>query len=165
MLTKFQIIIISIPFIAVLISSILFLFIQIFFSKKYLLNLLISFFLIFILIFVFVYKLNHNLNDRQIFYLFFAYLCNSFIFMNLIQVPISSIQLTILRLVYLNPGISKKKITKKYNANHIFEERLRRLESSNIIHKNKSLFFLKNKKILLMLNFFLILKKIFNIKN
>jgi hypothetical protein len=85
--------------------------------------------------------------------------------MNLIQVPISSIQLTILRLVYLNPGISKKKITKKYNANHIFEERLRRLESSNIIHKNKSLFFLKNKKILLMLNFFLILKKIFNIKN
>jgi hypothetical protein len=85
--------------------------------------------------------------------------------MNIVQVPISSIQLTILRIVYLNPKITKKQIIQKYNSNQIFEERLERLKASNIIYKNKSSFFLKNKKILLVLNFFLILKKIFNIKN
>jgi len=73
--------------------------------------------------------------------------------------------LTILRIVYLNPGISRKEIMKKYNSSHIFEERLKRLETGGIIYKKKSSFFLKNKKILLILNFFLILKKIFNIKN
>ena len=36
--------------------------------------------------------------------------------------------MTILRIIYLNPGISRKKIIKKYNSSHIFEERVRRLE-------------------------------------
>ena len=85
--------------------------------------------------------------------------------MCLIQTPISSLQLTILRIIYLNPGISRNEIKKKYNPKHIFKERIRRLVSSNIIYKNKSSFFLKSKKILLFLNFILILKKIFNIKN
>ena len=58
-----------------------------------------------------------------------------------------------------------KKIIKRYNSNHIFDERIKRLETTNIIHKNKSSLFLKNKKILWYLNFLLILKKIFNIKN
>jgi len=165
MLTKFQIYIIFLPFIAVFIKSVLFLFLQIFFHKKYLLNLIFSFFIIFLLVLFTVYKLASNLNDNQIFYLIFVYMCNSFIFMNLIQAPISSLQLTILRIVYLNPGISRKEIMKKYNSSHIFEERLKRLETGGIIYKKKSSFFLKNKKILLILNFFLILKKIFNIKN
>ena len=163
--TKLQIYIILLPFIAVLVSSILFLFFQFFSNKKYISNLLISFFLIFFLILISIYKLSPNLNDQQIFYLIFAYLCNSCIFMNLMQVPVSSLQLKVLRIIYLNPGISRKKIIKKYNSNHIFEERLRRLVSGDIIVKNKSSFFLKNKKILLILNFFLILKKLFNIKN
>jgi hypothetical protein len=85
--------------------------------------------------------------------------------MCLIQAPIRSLQLTILRIIYLNPGISRKEIIKKYNSKHIFEERIRRLEVTNIICRNKSSFFLKNKKILLYLNFLLILKKLFNIKN
>ena len=59
------------------------------------------------------------------------------IFMNLMQIPVSALQLTILRIVYLNPGISKKEIIKKYNSNHIFEERVRRFKSSGIIDKNK----------------------------
>jgi hypothetical protein len=79
--------------------------------------------------------------------------------------PISSLQLTLLRLIRLDPGISRKKIIKRYNSNHVFDERIKRLEATNIIYKNKSSFFLKNKKILLYLNFLLILKKIFNIKN
>jgi hypothetical protein len=165
MLTKLDIYIIFLPFISVLVSSILFLFFQLFSNKNYLSNLIISFFVIFFLILIIIYKLSPNLNDQEIFYLIFAYLCSSYIFMCLIQAPISSLQLTILRIIYLNPGISRKEIIKKYNSKHIFEERIRRLEATNIICRNKSSFFLKNKKILLYLNFFLILKKLFNIKN
>ena len=163
--TKLPIYIIFLPFITILLSSILFLFFQFLSNKKYLSNLIISFFFIFLLILIIIYKFSHNLNDQQIFYIIFAYLCNSFIFMCLIQTPISSLQLTILRIIYSNPGISRKKIIKKYNSNHVFEERIKRLEATNIIYRNKSSFFLKNKKILLYLNFLLILKKIFNIKN
>ncbi len=165
MLTKLPIYIIFLPFISILFSSSLFLFFQFFSNKKYLLNLIISFFLIFVLILIIIFEFSQNLSDQQIFYLIFAYLCNSFIFMCLIQTPISSLQLTILRIIYLNPGISRKEIIKKYNSKHIFEERIRRLEATDIIYRNKSSFFLKNKKILLYLNFLLILKKLFNIKN
>ena len=165
MLTKLHIYIIFLPFISVLVSSILFLFFQLFSNKNYLSNLIISFFAIFFLILIIIYKLSPYLNDQVIFYLIFSYLCSYYIFMCLIQAPISSLQLTLLRIIYLNPGISRKEILKKYNSKHIFEERIRRLESSNIIYKNKSSFFLKSNKILLYLNFILILKKIFNIKN
>ena len=165
MLTKLPIYIIFLPFISILFSSSLFLFFQFFSNKKYLSNLIISFFLIFVLILIIIFEFSQNLSDQQIFYLIFAYLCNSFIFMCLIQTPISSLQLTILRIIYLNPGISRKEIIKKYNSKHIFEERIRRLEATDIIYRNKSSFFLKNKKILLYLNFLLILKKLFNIKN
>ena len=164
MLTKLPIYIIFLPFVSIFLSSILFLFFQFFSNKKYLSNLIISFFLIFLLILIIIYKFSQNLSEQQIFYLIFAYLCNSFIFMSLIQTPISSLQLTILRIIYSNPGISRKKIIKKYNSNHIFEERIKRLEATNIIYRNKSSFFLKNKKILLYLIFFSILKKLFNIR-
>ena len=163
--TKLHIYIIFLPFISIFLSSILFLFFQLFLNKKYLLNLLISFFLISLSILFIIYKLSPNLSDQQIFYIIFAYLCNSYIFVTLIQLPISSLQLTLLRIISLNPGISRKKIIKRYNSNHVFNERIKRLEATNIIYKNKSSFFLKNKKILLYLNFLLILKKIFNIKN
>ena len=163
--TKLHIYIIFLPFISIFLSSILFLFLQLFLNKKYLLNLLISFFLISLSILFIIYKLRPNLSDQQIFYIICAYLCNSYIFVTLIQLPISSLQLTLLRIIYLNPGIGRKKIIKRYNSNHIFDERIKRLETTNIIHKNKSSLFLKNKKILLYLNFLLILRKIFNIKN
>jgi len=163
--TKLHIYIIFLPFISIFLSSILFLFFQLFINKKYLLNLLISFFLISFSILFIIYKLSPNLSDQQIFYIIFAYLCNSYIFVTLIQMPISSLQLTLLRIICLNPGISRKKIIKRYNSNHVFDERIKRLEATNIIYKNRSSLFLKNKKILLYLNFLLILKKIFNIKN
>ena len=165
MLAKINIYIVFLPFFSVLLSSILFLLFQIFTNKNYLSNLIVSFFLIFFLVLIVIYKIRSDLTDQQIFYLIFAYLCNSFIFMCLIQTPISSLQLTILRMIYSNPGIGRKKIIKKYNSNHVFEERIKRLETTNIIYRNKSSFFLKNKKILWYLNFLLILKKIFNIKN
>jgi len=165
MLTKLPIYVIFLPFVFVLLSSILFLFFQFASNKKYLSNLIISFFIILLLNLIIIFKYNQYLNHQQIFYLIFAYLCNSFIFMCLIQTPISSLQLTILRIIRTNPGINKKKLMKKYNSNHIFEERIKRLEASNIIRRKNSSFFLENKKILLYLNFLFILKKIFNIKN
>lgn len=164
MLTKMPLYIIFFPFVLVLLSSILFLFFQFVSNNKYLSNLIISFFIILLLNLIFIYKLNQHLNHQQIFYLIFAYLCNSFIFMCLIQTPISSLQLTILRIIRSNPGIKKKNLIKKYNSSHIFEERVKRLEASNIICRKNSSFFLKNKNILLYLNFLFILKKMFNIR-
>ncbi len=105
------------------------------------------------------------LTHEQIFYLIFSYLFSSFIFMNLVQASVSSLQLAILRIVYKKPGITKKNIIKKYNSARVFEERVKRLESGGIIYKNKSSYYLKNNRILLVLNFFLVLKKIFNIKS
>jgi len=165
MLTKLSTYILFLPFVSVLFTSIVFLFLQFFSNKKYLPNLIISFFIIFVLNLIIIYKFNQYLNHQQVFYLIFAYLCNSFIFMCLIQTPISSLQLTLLRLVRSNPGINKKKILKKYNSRQVFEERIKRLESSNIIYRNNSSIFLKSKKILLYLNFLFILRKMFNIKN
>ena len=50
MLTKFNLLIVFLPFVSVFISSILFLIFQTFSSKNYLLNLMISFFILFFLI-------------------------------------------------------------------------------------------------------------------
>jgi len=156
--------IICLPFILIALSSLIFLFLRIFVKKKYFLNLLISLIFNLLIILVFIYKLYDIITQQQIFYLIISYLFGSFIFMNLIQASVSSLQLAILRIVYKRPGITKREIIKKYNPNRIFEERIKRLESGGIIAKKKSLYYLKNKKILLVLNFFLILKKIFNVK-
>ena len=153
--------IIIMPFILSMFSAILFLLLQIFLKNKYFTNLVISLILILMLNLFIIYRLNYNLDENKIIYLIFVYLCNSFIFMNLIQASVSSIQLVLLKIIYLNPGISRKDILKKYNSNHIFEQRLKRLKSGNIIGVKKNSYFLKNNKILLVLNFSLILKKIF----
>jgi len=161
MLTKLNIIVILLPFFSVFISSILFLIFQIFSNKNYLLNLIISFLTIFSLILIITYKISSSINDKEVFYLIFTYMCTFYLFMCLIQSQVSSLQLTILRMIYLYPGISKKEILKKYNANNIFNERIKRLESGGMIYKKNSSFFIKNNKIILYLNFTKILKKIF----
>ena len=73
--------------------------------------------------------------------------------------------LLMMRIIYLYPGVSKREILKKYNANNIFKERIKRLESGGIIYKKNSSFFIKNNKIILYLNFTKILRKIFNVQN
>ena len=161
MLTKLNIIVILLPFFSVFISSILFLIFQIFSNKNYLLNLIISFLTIFSLILVMTYKISSSISDKEVFYLIFTYMCTFYLFMCLIQSQVSSLQLTILRMIYLYPGISKKEILKKYNANNIFNERIKRLESGGMIYKKNSSFFIKNNKIILYLNFTKILRKIF----
>lgn len=161
MLTKLNIIVILLPFFSVFISSIIFLIFQIFSNKNYLLNLIISFLTIFSLILIITYKISSSINDKEVFYLIFTYMCTFYLFMCLIQSQVSSLQLTILRMIYLYPGISKKEILKKYNANNIFNERIKRLESGGMIYKKNSSFFIKNNKIILYLNFTKILRKIF----
>ena len=161
MLTKLNIIVILLPFFSVFISSILFLIFQIFSNKNYLLNLIISFLTIFSLILIITYKISSSISDKEVFYLIFTFMCTFYLFMCLIQSQVSSLQLTILRMIYLYPGISKKEILKKYNANNIFNERIKRLESGGMIYKKNSSFFIKNNKIILYLNFTKILRKIF----
>ena len=165
MLTNFNIYILFLPFFSFLVSSILFLFFQFLFNKKYFLNLLISFSCMLIFVISVIFLLFDNLTGQQIFYLIFSYLCISFIFISIIQLSISSLQLTILRIIDLNPGITKKKILSKYNSSQIFEERIKRLQTANIIYKKNSSYFLKDIKILMYLKLLLILRKIFNIKN
>ena len=165
MLTKINLYIIILPFFSVFINSILFFLMQLFNKKKYLLNLLISFFITNIGFVVNIYILNNRITDEHIFYLCFIFLCNSFIFMSLVQLPISSLQLTILRMINLNPGIKKKKILKKYNPSLIFDERIKRLISTDIICKKNSSYFLSDIKILIYLKIITLLKKLFGIKN
>ena len=165
MLTKLNILVIFLPFMFVFVSSILFLIFQIFSNKNYLLNLTVSFFIMFCLILVITYKVSSNITDREVFYLIFTYICTFYLFTCLIQSQISSLQLTILRMIYLYPGVSKREILKKYNANNIFKERIKRLESGGIIYKKNSSFFIKNNTIILYLNFTKILRKIFNVQN
>ena len=165
MLTKFNILIILLPFLSVFISSILFLIFQIFNNKNYLFNLLVSFFIV-LLIFLFtIYNISYKISEIEIFYLIFSYICSFYLFVCLVQSQISSLQLTILRMIYLYPNINKKEMLKKYNANKIFKERIKRLQSGGIIYKKKSSFFIKNNKIIIYLNFTKILRKVFNVNS
>ena len=164
MLTELNIVVIFLPFLSVFISSILFLIFQKISNKNYLLNLIVSFFIIFFLILIVTYKINSNISDKEVFYLIFTYICFFWLFLCLIQSQVSSLQLTILRMIYLYPGINKKQILKKYNINSIFKERIERLESGQIIYKKNSSYFIKNSKIILYLNYTKILRRILNIK-
>ena len=165
MLINSHIFIIFFPFGLVLFSSIIFFILQILKNKNYLLNLIISFFFTFFIILIIIFKQIYFLNDSLIFYLVFSYLCSFYLFMVLMQSTISSLQLTILRMIYLNPGIKKKEILKKYNSNNIFKERIKRLLSGGIIYKKNSSFYIKNNNILYYLKFTLLLRNIFTKKN
>jgi hypothetical protein len=162
---KIEIYIIFLPFIFSFFSSILFLFSQLIFKKKYFLKLLASIVIIFFIFLFFIYKTKINFSDVQIFYLIFVYLCNSFIFLNIIQACISSLQLAVLKMIYFKPGISRKKVISKYSPVVIFEQRIKRLIAADIISLKKNYFVLKNTKILFVLNFFNLLKKTFDVNN
>ena len=56
---------------------------------------------------------------------------NVYIFLNIIQLPISSIQINILRVLNKN-NMTKEKLLKQYNDTKIFEIRFKRLSNSNI---------------------------------
>ena len=111
---------------------------------------------------VFIFK--DLIEIKEFIYIFFAYLCMSFVFMNLIQVPISSLQVKILRIIKKNNGLKESKIFNIYNANHIFEERFNTLLKNKTIKKEKLLIRINNKRILLFYYLIKYIKIIHNIK-
>lgn len=84
---------------------------------------------------------------------------NIYIFLNIIQLPVSSIQINILRILD-KKSMSQKKLLTQYNDSKIFDIRLMRLSKSNIIKYKKNKFIIKSSFIIFILNFFLFLRKI-----
>ena len=84
--------------------------------------------------------------------------------MNLIQAPISSLQVALLRIIKTGPNLSEKDIQKKYNSNIIFEERIRRLCQSEILFEKKSILEIKGKKILILLKFIKFFKTLHKVR-
>ena len=83
--------------------------------------------------------------------------------MNVIQAPISSLQVALLRIIEASPNLSEKDIQKKYNSNIVFDERIGRLCKSGILFEKKSILEIKGKKILILLKlikFFKVLYKV-----
>jgi hypothetical protein len=84
--------------------------------------------------------------------------------MNLIQIPISSLQAKILKIIFKDQNLTEKLILKKYNSGKVFDERIDTLLSNKTIITKKSVVILQNKKILFFFIFIKFLKKIYNIK-
>ena len=130
---NFDIFIIISPFVSIFFVGVLFLFFQLTIKKKYFINLLISMSIIFFVIIFVIYKLRFNINDLQIFYIIFAYICNLYIFMNIIQACISSVQLTTLKIIYLNPGTFNIQYLTEHEFGHAFGYKHIE-EDGNIMH-------------------------------
>ena len=163
-MNKFDFLILLLPFLTTLIYVLTFFISQFLKRNSYLSNLLYSFVLILVIKIILVFIFKDLIEIKEFIYIFFAYLCMSFVFMNLIQVPISSLQVKILRIIKKNNGLKDSKIYNIYNANHIFEERFNTLLKNKTIKKDKALIRINNKKILLFYYLIKYIKIIHNIK-
>ena len=163
-MNKFDFLILLLPFLTTLIYVLTFFISQFLKKNSYLSNLLYSFVLILVIKIILVFVFKDFIEIKEFIYIFFAYLCMSFVFMNLIQVPISSLQVKILRIIKKNNGLKESKIYNIYNANHIFEERFNTLLKNKTIKKDKALIRINNKKILLFYYLIKYIKIIHNIK-
>ena len=159
-----NLLIIFFPFFSTLCYALFFLLIQQFKKDTYLKNLIYIFLFIVIIKVYVIFKFNYFFNYHEIFYIFFVFLCNSFIFMNTIQVPISSMQFALLRIIESSPNLSEKDIQKKYNPNIVFDERIRRLCQSGILFEKKSILEIKDKKILILLKFIRFFKVLYKVR-
>ena len=150
--------ILLLPFLSFVLIALQFYILQ-FISKNRLNNFAISCISVSIVNFFYIYE---NILLISIFHIIFITLTsimNIYIFLNLIQLPVSSIQINILRI------INKKKITqiqlqKKYNDHKIFNLRFKRLLESNVFDYKNGKFLIKSKFVTLVLNIFLFLQKI-----
>ena len=163
-MNKFDFLILLLPFLTTLIYVLTFFISQFLKRNSYLSNLLYSFVLILVIKIILVFIFKDLIEIKEFIYIFFSYLCMSFVFMNLIQVPISSLQVKILRIIKKNNGLKESKIYNIYNANHIFEERFNTLLKNKTIKKDKALIRINNKKILLFYYLIKYIKIIHNIK-
>ena len=163
-MNKFDFLNLLLPFLTTLIYVLTFFISQLLKRNSYLSNLLYSFVSILVIKIILVFIFKDLIEIKEFIYIFFSYLCMSFVFMNLIQVPISSLQVKILRIIKKNNGLKESKIYNIYNANHIFEERFNTLLKNKTIKKDKALIRINNKKILLFYYLIKYIKIIHNIK-
>jgi hypothetical protein len=163
-MNKIELAVIFLPLILTFFYILTFFILQQIYSERYLGNLIYSFIFNFIANICLIYKFSYIFGNHQIFYIVVVYLCGGYIFMNLIQIPISSLQAKILKMIYSDLNLTEKSILTKYNSSNVFEERIKTFLSNKTIIIKKSLIILQNKKILLFYLFFKLLKKIYNIK-
>jgi hypothetical protein len=136
-------------------------FVSQFLRNKKIQNIFFSILFIFIINFLFI-AINYTmLTDFYICYLILTFVMNIYIFINILNLPISSIQINILRLIKKN-NISEKKLFKIYNDEKIFDIRYRRLIKNNVFTYKKNKFKIKNKFLIFILTIFILLRKISN---
>ena len=146
------------PFLSFVLIALQFYILQ-FISKNRLNNFVISCISVSIINFFYIYENILLISIFHIIFITITSIMNIYIFLNLIQLPVSSIQINILRI------INKKKITqiqlqKKYNDHKIFNLRFERLLESNVFDYKNGKFLIKSKFVILVLNIFLFLQKI-----
>jgi len=152
------------PFVFTLFYVLVFFLVQQLSNKKYLSKLIYSFIFVLLLEIFLITKFYNFLNTQQIFYILFIFICNSFIFMNLIQIPISSLQVKLLRIISKNNGLNEKKINLKYTPSNIFEERIKTFINNETIIKEKSILKLRSQKILIFYMFLKYFKALYNVR-
>ena len=113
-----------------------------------------------LIFFTFYILKNYNIELEQFCIMFINLILFKFIILIILQGSISSIQIQTLY------NIKKfGKINYKYNDNQIFKNRLKNLKKSKILKiNNKNEFKINNKSIIFVYYFFLIFKKIYNVK-
>jgi len=130
------------------------------FNLGYLLKVILSILISFS--FIIIFLLNSKvINKDYYFTVIILILLNSYIYLNIVQIIISSIRVNILKIFYKekNPQIKNK-----FNDKKIFNTRINRLSYAKIIKINKNKYYLEKKKILLLLSFYIFFKKIYKIK-
>ena len=152
------------PFVFTLFYVLVFFLVQQLSNEKYLSKLIYSFIFVLLLEIFLITKFYNFLNTQQIFYILFIFICNSFIFMNLIQIPISSLQVKLLRIISKNNGLNEKKINSKYTPSNIFEERIKTFINNETIIKEKSILKLRSQKILIFYMFLKYFKALYNVR-
>lgn len=131
---------------------------------NYLKNLFYTFFFVLISISLIILKFFNHINFQEIVYLYFSFFCISFISFNLIQLPISSLHVSLIRMIKKYPNINKNQIQIKFNLKNIFDQRIKRLIKTNIITKKKSTLKLKNDKFLIALNLINLIRRLYGFR-
>lgn len=153
--------IIVIPFLSLGIILFQFFLLQLF-SRKKMNNFIISTSTLIIINLIYLIL---NLKLISIFYSIFILLTvimNIYIFLNIIQLPVSSIQINILR-VLNKRSMTKKQLLLQYNDSKIFNIRFKKLYDSNVIKYVNKKITINSNFLIFTLNIFLYLNKI--IKN
>tara|TARA_B100000029_G_C17506111_1_gene934490 strand:- start:334 stop:828 length:495 start_codon:yes stop_codon:yes gene_type:complete len=134
------------------------------FSKKRIFNMILTILFNFILNTIFFYLYPNFYSTFFLTYIALTLFMNIYIFFNLIQLPVSSIQINMLKIINKYKSIDVQDLKKKYNNNIIFNLRYKRLKQGNFIQVNKKKINLSGKFLLIILNIFLFLRLITNKK-